>query len=362
MRITCLFCSLILGSSLLFAPPPVQAKVSGDVGLVVSVRVVPPILPVYVQPICPGPGYIWEPGYWAYSDDGYFWVPGTWVYPPEVGFLWTPGYWGFEDDLYIWHAGYWGPTVGFYGGINYGFGYPGVGFFGGYWQGGEYFYNRSVTSVNTTVIHNVYNTTVINQNTTNTRVSFNGGQGGTTARPTQAEVAAQQQRHVSMTSEQNQHVQTAATNRTLLASVNHGRPDVAATPRAGEFKNRGNSARPANPSAPPAPNAPRSVQPNANRTEPPAKPEKPYAAQPRPVPPTSRPERPPTSDRPHAAPARPVPPTANGPDRPPTAEQPRTAPSRPTLERRPAETPSNRPAPARPDTSPRRPDTTRPPA
>ena len=274
MRITCLFCSLILGSSLLFAPPPVQAKASGDVGIVVSVRVAPPILPVYVQPICPGPGYIWEPGYWAYGDDGYFWVPGTWVFPPEVGFLWTPGYWGFDDGFYIWHAGYWGPTVGFYGGIDYGFGYPGVGFFGGYWRGGEYFYNRSVTNVNTTVIHNVYNTTVVNQNTTNTRVSYNGGNGGTMARPTSAEVAAQQQRHVAMTAEQNRHVQTAATNRTLLASVNHGRPDVAATPRAAEFSNRGNASA-ANPSTPPAANAPRPTEPKANSPERPTKREKP---------------------------------------------------------------------------------------
>ena len=29
----------------------------------VSVTVAPPPLPVYAQPICPGPGYIWTPGY-----------------------------------------------------------------------------------------------------------------------------------------------------------------------------------------------------------------------------------------------------------------------------------------------------------
>jgi hypothetical protein len=31
--------------------------------------------------------------------------------------------------------------VGYYGGINYGFGYFGVGFWGGYWRGGRFFYN-----------------------------------------------------------------------------------------------------------------------------------------------------------------------------------------------------------------------------
>ena len=95
---------------------------SAQIGVGISVRIGPPALPVYAQPICPGPGYLWTPGYWAWSDDdGYYWVPGTWVVAP-VGMLWTPGYWGFAGGFYGWHAGYWGPHVGFYGGINYGFG------------------------------------------------------------------------------------------------------------------------------------------------------------------------------------------------------------------------------------------------
>ena len=43
----------------------------------ISVRIGPPPLPVYAQPICPGPGYFWTPGYWAWNDDdGYYWVLG----------------------------------------------------------------------------------------------------------------------------------------------------------------------------------------------------------------------------------------------------------------------------------------------
>ena len=34
-------------------------------------------------------------------------------------------------------AGYWGPHVGYYGGVNYGFGYMGVGFAGGAWRGDD---------------------------------------------------------------------------------------------------------------------------------------------------------------------------------------------------------------------------------
>ena len=123
---------------------------SAQVAVGISVRIGPPALPVYAQPLCPGPGYFWTPGYWAWDDDdGYYWVPGTWVLAP-VGMLWTPGYWGWNDGLYAWNGGYWGPHIGFYGGINYGFGYTGVGFFGGEWRGDTFFYNRSVTNVNVT--------------------------------------------------------------------------------------------------------------------------------------------------------------------------------------------------------------------
>src|SRR5271155_5141198 len=135
----------------------------------VAITIGPPALPVYAQPVCPGDGYLWTPGYWAWGDDfnDYYWVPGTWVEPPEVGFLWTPGYWGWGGGRYIFNDGYWGPHIGFYGGINYGFGYFGVGFQGGRWDGGHFFYNRAVTNVNVTVIHNVYDKTVINNTTVN---------------------------------------------------------------------------------------------------------------------------------------------------------------------------------------------------
>ena len=61
--------------------------------------------------------------------------------------------------MYIWHAGYWGPHVGYYGGINYGFGYFGSGYEGGYWEDGVFFYNTAVTRVDTTVITHIYNKT-----------------------------------------------------------------------------------------------------------------------------------------------------------------------------------------------------------
>ncbi len=196
-------------------------------GIFVSVSIAPPALPVYVQPVAPGPDYIWTPGYWAYGDAGYFWVPGTWVIAPRAGLLWTPGYWGFGGGVYGWHGGYWGPHVGFYGGVNYGFGYGGVGFGGGRWVGGHFSYNTAVANVNTTVVHNTYvNNTVVN-NTTVSRTSFNG-QGGVAAQPTPAETAAAREEHVNPTSAQSSHETAAASDRQNLASVNHGRPANAA--------------------------------------------------------------------------------------------------------------------------------------
>ena len=204
---------------------------SAQIGIGISVRIGPPALPVYAQPICPGAGYHWIPGYWAWDDDGgYYWVPGTWVVAP-VGMLWTPGYWGFVGGFYGWHAGYWGPHVGFYGGINYGFGYGGVGFAGGEWRGGTFFYNRSVTNVNVTNVTNVYNRTVI---VNNTHTSFNGP-GGITARPTPQEEAYGREPHTAALAEQTQHEHAASQNRQLFASENHGRPAIAATGRPGEF-------------------------------------------------------------------------------------------------------------------------------
>ncbi len=218
----------------------IPAKSSAQISIGVAVHIGPPALPVYAQPICPGAGYLWTPGYWAYGDDGYYWVPGTWVMAPTVGYLWTPGYWGWGGGGYFFHAGYWGPHIGFYGGINYGFGYGGVGFVGGRWNGGVFAYNTAVMNVNTTVIHNTYvDKTVVNNVTVNNHVSYNGGTGGVTAQPTAQEKMAENEHHVAPTAMQTQHEHAASTNRALLASENHGKPAIAATAKPGEFSGHG---------------------------------------------------------------------------------------------------------------------------
>lgn len=211
---------------------------SAGVFIGVSVNIAPPPLPVYVQPPCPEPGYIWTPGYWAWDDGAYYWVPGTWVLPPEVGLLWTPGYWGWYGGAYRWHVGYWGPHVGFYGGVHYGFGYDGEGFAGGYWRGGQFFYNRAVWHVGPRFVTNVYYHPVV-YHTTYQHVSFNGGPGGVPMRPTRAQMVAEHEHHFSVTQVQQRQQRMAFSDRALRADYNHGRPPIAATERPTVFHGNG---------------------------------------------------------------------------------------------------------------------------
>jgi hypothetical protein len=319
--------------TLLFALVMLSLSAASFAQIGISISFAPPELPVYEQPLCPGDGYLWTPGYWAYGDDfdDYYWVPGTWVMAPEVGFLWTPAYWGWGGNGYVFHDGYWGPHVGFYGGISYGYGYFGEGYEGGRWDNGHFFYNQSVNNVNATVSHNVYNTTVINSTTVN-RVSFNGGTGGISARPTSQDEAVAREKHIPAVAVQTQHAQAARTNPEQRASVNHGKPAVAATPKPGAFSDR--AVVPAKaagaPYNPPAKHAP--VQPVANTTA--THPENNAA---RPTQPNKQPEanRPPTAQpNPRPEPSRNEP--AQRPQTPPPSERSQPQHTSPPAEARPA--------------------------
>jgi hypothetical protein len=219
MRFTSAFRHLLMALVIGGAPLVSFGQTAVSVG--VSITGAPPPLPVYDQPPCPGDGYIWIPGYWAYDDDGYYWVAGYWAEPPEIGFLWTPGYWVYSDGFYVWNTGYWATDVGFYGGINYGFGYGGIGYYGGRWDGSTFYYNTAVTNVNRTIVHNTYvqrSSPVI----TSSRTSFNGP-GGITARPTAQQRVAMRERHISATSTQMVHQRDAAKSGKRVATVNRGR-------------------------------------------------------------------------------------------------------------------------------------------
>ncbi len=221
-------CALALGLAVVALPETALAQVS------INISIAPPPLPVYEQPMLVEEGAIWTPGYWDYGQDGYFWVPGTWVEPPEVGLLWTPGYWGWGDGAYAWNAGYWGAEVGFYGGVNYGYGYSGRGYDGGHWQDRHFYYNTAVNHVDASHVRNTYTRAVAN-NAASNRTSYNGGTGGVRAQPSAAEQAAVRAPHHSATAAQVTHRQAAMSDHSLSASVNHGNPAIAATAKPGQI-------------------------------------------------------------------------------------------------------------------------------
>ena len=182
----------------------------------------PPPLPEYSQPPCPGENYIWTPGYWGYSSAGYYWVPGAWVLAPWVGALWTPPWWGYDNGVYVLHAGYWAPHIGFYGGIDYGFGYTGLGYYGAYWNGGRVYYNRAVTNVNVGTVPYAYNNAVRNRR--NDRISYNGGRGGIDARPTRQELAVTRDPRTPAVDVQVRHAREASVNQAQFAAGHGARP------------------------------------------------------------------------------------------------------------------------------------------
>ena len=220
--------ALILGAAPIsgfIAPAQAQVAVS------ITAGIAPPLLPIYAQPPIPGPGYLWIPGYWAWNGDEYYWVPGYWAMPPAVDLYWTPPYWAWSDGVYDFYPGYWAPTVGFYGGIDYGFGYTGVGYDGGFWRNNEFVYNPAVNNFGGANIVNAYSRPVSNPGN---RVAFNGGKGGTIARPAPAQIAARAHAKAP-TAEQVRHQEMASRDPALRFNANHGQPAVAAMQRPNEF-------------------------------------------------------------------------------------------------------------------------------
>jgi len=217
-----LLAATILASPLLLD----HAKAQPVIGI--SITIAPPLLPVYVQPPMPEMGYVWTPGYWAYGAVGYYWIPGAWIQPPEVGYLWTPPYWGWNNGYYAFNPGYWGRHVGYYGGVNYGYGYGGNGYDGGRWNGQHFEYNRAANNFGSVHVVNAYqsNLTVVNH----TNVSYTGGAGGLRTEPSAQDRQAAHDSHIAPTTDQVRHVDAAMANPDYT-SHNNGHPAGPATPR-----------------------------------------------------------------------------------------------------------------------------------
>ena len=236
-----------------------------------------------------------------------------------------------------------GTHIGFYGGINYGFGYTGRGYEGGRWQGRNFFYNTAVNNVRSTQVTNVYNSpVVVNNVTTINRVSFNGGQGGVVAAPTPQESLAASEPHVPPTQLQRNQIRAASIEPQQFRSANQGKPAVAAMPRPGAFnakdvvpaKAAGTAQvapQPAQNAQPPAPGErklPPGAKPPAAGQAPAVQPPPAAAPKPeeKPIKPEATPNAPKVEEKPPAA-EKPIKPeaTPNAPkveEKPPAAEKP----------------------------------------
>ena len=190
-----------------------------------TAQTAPPPLPVYELPPTTQPDLdAWPLGL---RPDGFFWVPGAWVPVPYPGALWTPGYWGWSGGLFMWHPGYWGRHIGYYGGVNYGFGYGGIGFAGGEWRGGVFAYNTAVVHVDRRYVHETFEDRGRVERgyvARGSHVAFSGGPGGINHAPSAEERMSEHDQHMGRTAFQQQHVQAAQSDRNSYFKANGGHP------------------------------------------------------------------------------------------------------------------------------------------
>lgn len=68
--------------------------------------VVAPPAPMYEVAPMIQPGYVWAPGYWAWSNDRHIWVRGRTIVQRE-GYLWAPDRWVQQGGAYVRQPGRW---------------------------------------------------------------------------------------------------------------------------------------------------------------------------------------------------------------------------------------------------------------
>jgi hypothetical protein len=54
----------------------------------------------------PRPGWVWDPGHWAWRGGQYAWIPGHWQ-AVRPGYRWIPGHWVQRGPNWRWVPGHW---------------------------------------------------------------------------------------------------------------------------------------------------------------------------------------------------------------------------------------------------------------
>jgi hypothetical protein len=74
----------------------------------VYVNVAPPAPISEAQPVSPGSGYTWVPGFYRWDGSQYVWTHGHWMRPPQSGQVWVPGHWvESPHGRWHWRDGHW---------------------------------------------------------------------------------------------------------------------------------------------------------------------------------------------------------------------------------------------------------------
>ena len=172
----------------------------------ISAEEAPPPLPEYDQPPIPAPGYIWTPGYWAGTTSI---IIGCRVAGGAAGggHLLDASLLGLLQRSLLFIGGYWGSASVSTGASTMAMVMAAVASRAARWDHGAFYYNRAVTNLRGATITNVYEKNVVISN--RDWVSYNGGRGGLTLRPTAEEEAAAREPHRLLMQWQTQHVRAA---------------------------------------------------------------------------------------------------------------------------------------------------------
>ena len=160
------------------------------------------------------------------------------------GYLWTPGYWGWDDGVYCGMPAIGARDVGFYGGVNYGFGYTGDRLRRRLLGSRRFFYNRAVNHIRQRPHHQRLQQDRRQQHHRQSRELQRRQRRHPGAARRRQELAAQREPHLQPVSAQLQHEQAARSNpaaarqRPTTATRRSPRPRVPAMFRARRGRSR----------------------------------------------------------------------------------------------------------------------------
>lgn len=71
------------------------------------VRVGPPPVVVESRGVAPGPGYVWQPGFYRWDGRAYVWSAGRYERAPRARAVWVPGHWQRDRRGWYFVEGHW---------------------------------------------------------------------------------------------------------------------------------------------------------------------------------------------------------------------------------------------------------------